>query len=158
MAKDDANKQDMSVLDVEHAALAPTHEAQDTSKLNKIVVGMPSFTNPNNPDTAAGSVNFDVDEHPVEHSADYGAAVSPGVDEVKSTQDVHGREAAGAKSTGHTGGSAGGNGDGDADATEAAAKLAKENDVDLAEVTGTGADGRVTKDDVQAFINDRNKQ
>lgn len=38
------------------------------------------------------------------------------------------------------------------DATDAARELANENSVDLNEVAGTGADGRVTKDDVENYI------
>lgn len=38
-------------------------------------------------------------------------------------------------------------------ATEAAAEYAKENGVNLAEVKGTGADGRITKSDVQDYVN-----
>lgn len=36
------------------------------------------------------------------------------------------------------------------DATDAARKLAAERSLDLSEVKGTGADGRITKDDVEA--------
>ena len=38
------------------------------------------------------------------------------------------------------------------EATDAAAKLAKENGIDLATVTGTGAGGKVIKSDVEALI------
>ena len=38
------------------------------------------------------------------------------------------------------------------DATEAAIELAEELDVDLSKVEGTGTEGRVTKPDVEAFI------
>lgn len=38
------------------------------------------------------------------------------------------------------------------DATDAARDLATEHDIDLATVTGTGVDGRITKDDVQAVV------
>lgn len=41
--------------------------------------------------------------------------------------------------------------------SEAAAEFAKENGVDLAEVTGTGKDGRITKPDIQAVIDARPK-
>lgn len=40
-------------------------------------------------------------------------------------------------------------------ATESAQKLAAENDVDLSEVEGTGADGQVTQPDVAKYIADR---
>lgn len=38
------------------------------------------------------------------------------------------------------------------DATEAAAEYAAEHDVDLAGITGTGADGRITKADVEEHV------
>jgi len=37
-------------------------------------------------------------------------------------------------------------------ATDAAVKLAAEHDIDLADVVGTGADGRITKGDVEAYV------
>lgn len=37
-------------------------------------------------------------------------------------------------------------------ATDAAAELAEEEDIDLAEVDGTGKDGRITKSDVEALV------
>ncbi len=37
-------------------------------------------------------------------------------------------------------------------ATDAAVKLAAEHDIDLADVVGTGADGRITKGDVEARL------
>lgn len=41
--------------------------------------------------------------------------------------------------------------------SEAAAEFAKENGVDISEVTGTGKDGRITKPDIQAVIDNRQK-
>jgi len=40
------------------------------------------------------------------------------------------------------------------DATEAAIKLMDENGVDHKEVTGTGTDGRITKGDVENFLDE----
>jgi len=40
----------------------------------------------------------------------------------------------------------------DIDATDAARNLAAEHGINLATITGTGADGRITKDDVEAAI------
>lgn len=39
--------------------------------------------------------------------------------------------------------------------SEAVAEFAKDNDVDLLQVTGTGKDGRIKKSDVEAFIDAR---
>lgn len=70
------------------------------SALNRVIVPMPSFTNPNNPVTAAGSVNLELDEHPVTHAEDYGAAVQPGEHSVTSPMDVHAKEMADAANLG----------------------------------------------------------
>jgi hypothetical protein len=78
MATADGNVQDMSVHDKEHPSLAATEEAQNVAGLNRIVVGMPAFTDPHNPMTQSGSVNLPLDQHPVTHSEDYGADVTPG--------------------------------------------------------------------------------
>lgn len=88
------NVQDIAVEDKDLPSLAATKEAQDVSRLNKIIIPMPSFTNPNNPATAAGSINLDLDEHPVEHSPDYGGGVRPGRDKVLSVADTHAKEMA----------------------------------------------------------------
>src|SRR4051812_13723288 len=92
---EDGNQQDMLVQDVEHAALAATEEAQDVSRLNRIVVPMPAFTNPNNPATAGGSINLELDEHPVEHDPDFGVVglQMEGLDRdvVTSVADTHSR-------------------------------------------------------------------
>jgi hypothetical protein len=89
---DHATDQDMDQVDKPNPTLMPTHAAQDTDNLNKIIVPMPSFTNPNNPDTASGSINYDIETHPVRHSDDFGADVTPGVDPVASPMDTHGLE------------------------------------------------------------------
>lgn len=78
MATEDGNVQDMSVHDKFHPSLAATEEAQDVASLNRIVVGMPAFTDPHNPMSQSGSVNLPLDTHPVTHSEDYGADVTPG--------------------------------------------------------------------------------
>jgi pyridoxal/pyridoxine/pyridoxamine kinase len=41
------------------------------------------------------------------------------------------------------------------DATSAAEELASDHDIDLAELNGTGADGRILKSDVQAEIDEQ---
>lgn len=75
-------KTKISVLDKEHAALGATEEEQDVSALPRIVVPMGAFNDPNNPLAAAGSVNYPLGDHPVEHSEDYGADVEPGTHQV----------------------------------------------------------------------------
>lgn len=72
MSKEDQNVQDISVHDKDVAALPATVEGQDMSTLNRVVVPVGSFTDPHNPNAAAGSINLDLDTHPFEHSADYG--------------------------------------------------------------------------------------
>lgn len=42
-------------------------------ELNTRVVGMPSFLDPNRPETVSGSINFDLDKHPVKHAKEYAA-------------------------------------------------------------------------------------
>jgi hypothetical protein len=43
--------------------------------LNRIVVGMPAFTDPHNPMTQSGSINLPLDKHPVTHSEDFAQEV-----------------------------------------------------------------------------------
>jgi hypothetical protein len=68
----DGNRQEMSVLDKDNASLAATEEGQDMSRLERVVVPMPQFVNPNDPNTNAGSINMSLDAHPVEHAEEYG--------------------------------------------------------------------------------------
>lgn len=72
MATEDANVQDMSVHDKDNSALPATYEGQDTDALARTIVPMPSYTDPNNPLAAAGSINMSLDSHPVTHAEDYG--------------------------------------------------------------------------------------
>ena len=114
MATADGNVQDISVEDKEHPALGATREAQDMSVLNKIVTPPPSFTNPNNPVTAAGSINLDLDKHPMELSPDYGKSglEAAGVerDVVVGPMDEHSLTMAEAAEAGSAGVRAGGSG------------------------------------------------
>lgn len=92
MVTEDGNVQDIAVADKEHPSLGATKEAQDVSQLAKIIVPPASFTNPNDPMAAAGSINLSLDEHPMEISEDYGqeTANSPqGADSVKGVQDAN---------------------------------------------------------------------
>lgn len=43
----------------------------------------------------------------------------------------------------------------EAGATEAAQKLAEESGIDLADIEGSGKDGRITQDDVQAAVEEK---
>jgi hypothetical protein len=94
VANEDGNYQEMSVHDKTHPTLAPTEEAQDVSKLNRIVVPLPAFMDPGNPAAASGSVNLTLDKHPVEHSTDYGQQVDleVGADKMEGTMDRHAPE------------------------------------------------------------------
>lgn len=78
MSRDFGNEQDMPQADKLRPNLGPTEEAQDVASLNRVIVPMPAFTNPLNPDAAAGSINLSLDTHPVSHDKDYGAGVTPG--------------------------------------------------------------------------------
>jgi pyruvate/2-oxoglutarate dehydrogenase complex dihydrolipoamide acyltransferase (E2) component len=44
------------------------------------------------------------------------------------------------------------------DATDSAAQLAEENGVNLAEITGTGVGGRITKEDVERHLAETSEQ
>ena len=46
-------------------------EDVDMARLNRIVVPMPAFTDPNNPMAQSGSVNLELGRHPVQHSEDF---------------------------------------------------------------------------------------
>jgi hypothetical protein len=82
MATEDGNVQDIAVADKEHPSLGATKEAQNVTVLNKIIVPPASYTNPNDPMAASGSINLDLDQHPMEISPDYG----------QSTLDAHSGE------------------------------------------------------------------
>ena len=45
--------------------------------------------------------------------------------------------------------------DDEVDATDAALKLAQENDIDLAQIEGTGSGGRVILSDVQSYLEEQ---
>jgi hypothetical protein len=100
MATDDGTYQEMSVFDKEHAQLGPTHEEQDVSRLDRIVVPPPAYQDPSNPAAASGSINMSVTTHPSEIAEDYGADVLPGEDDHRSAIDTHAVEMAQV----HTGG------------------------------------------------------
>lgn len=81
------SEQEFSVHDKNHASLPATEEGQDVSSLPPIVVPPPSYTDPNNPAAAGGSVNFDLDSHPLELSEDYGLSVGDYRTAVMGTMD-----------------------------------------------------------------------
>lgn len=91
----------ISVHDKEVAALGATVEEQDMSSLPRVIVPMGSFTDPNNADASEGSVNMNLDSHPVEHAEDYGADVQPGEHIVLTTMDTESEfDTSGAKTDG----------------------------------------------------------
>lgn len=86
----EGNYQDISVHDKDNAALGATEEEQNMDKLARVLVPMPAFTDPSNPKAAAGTINMTLDQHPVEHSPDYGADVhgtDPGTKQMQQTPD-----------------------------------------------------------------------
>ena len=93
--------------------------------------GPPQYGSPD-PASAASRLMTLEDGHPLEAlsegtaaiSEDYGQPGTPGVD--AETSEI--------------------------DATDSAKELAAENDVDLAQVQGSGSEGRITKGDVEDFI------
>jgi hypothetical protein len=89
---DSQGTQDMLHEEAPNPSVAPTEEAQDMSTLGRIVVPMPSHTDPSNPLSASGSVNMTLENHPVEHSEDYGAMVEPGEFSPEGTMDQHALE------------------------------------------------------------------
>lgn len=86
-ARDFQNDQDISVHDKFHPTLGPTEEAQDVDRLARQIVPMPAYNDPNNPVAASGSINLSINDHPVKHSADFGAGVEGefGFDHVENT-------------------------------------------------------------------------
>jgi hypothetical protein len=55
---------------------------------DKRIVGMPAYTDPDRPETQGGSVNYPPDEHPVEHSDDYGQGAQLSEPEVPQVSDA----------------------------------------------------------------------
>lgn len=94
MAENDGTYQEMSVHDKEWPNLGPTWEEQDVSRLDKIVVPPPAYTDPSNPAAASGSINFNVDTHPSAISDDYAADTVPGEDDLRKPADTHAVEMA----------------------------------------------------------------
>jgi hypothetical protein len=88
----EGNVQDLSVHDLNDPNVAPTFEAQDAiAERPPIVVPMPAHTDPENPLAAAGSINMALEQHPVEHSPDFGATIEQR-DGVTSAVDAHATE------------------------------------------------------------------
>jgi hypothetical protein len=71
----EGNVQDLSVHDLNDPNVAP----------------MPAHTDPENPLAAAGSINMALEQHPVEHSPDFGATIEQR-DGVTSAVDAHATE------------------------------------------------------------------
>jgi pyruvate/2-oxoglutarate dehydrogenase complex dihydrolipoamide acyltransferase (E2) component len=133
-------------------------------EMQPVVMGPPPFGSPD-PVTSAGRL-LPIEDHPLaaEHLPEgHSAAIS----------EDYGKNVLGlthpAQSTSHpitpdasdyeidaAGGREAREAQGDVDATDGARELASENGVDLREVEGTGADGRVTKGDVENHLSDDN--
>lgn len=64
------------------------------TKLHRVLVPMPAFTNPNNPLTQSGSINLDLGKHPVEHAESFGGVDAGERDVVLSVADTHAQEMA----------------------------------------------------------------
>lgn len=142
-------------------ALAPStipnpnrSEAEQLMEMKPVIVGPPGYGSPD-PLTSMGRL-VPLEQHPLrdtlvaeDYGEGYGAnltaletlAPSPGPGTGEGTEGTPSAEAEDDES-----------GEG---ASPAAVKLAAENNVDLDDVTGTGVDGKVTKPDVQNFIDDR---
>lgn len=69
---DFGNEQEMAVVDKLRPTLGPTEGSQDVDSRPVNTVGMPAYTDPNNPVAASGSVNLSLNDHPVEHADDFG--------------------------------------------------------------------------------------
>jgi pyruvate/2-oxoglutarate dehydrogenase complex dihydrolipoamide acyltransferase (E2) component len=110
--------------------------------LKPVVVGPPGYGSPD-PSTQEGRL-VPLDQHPRKDdiSDDYAADLEDHVVSVDASgsanvvDDPSGSEE-------------------EENATDGAVELALEEDVDLSEVKGTGDGGRVTKADVQKFVDDR---
>src|SRR3954471_24672764 len=85
--KTDGTFQEMSVHDKDNAALPPTVEGQDMSTLDRVIVPMPQFVDPHDARAQSGSINMDLDDHPMDHSEDYGAAAGEGA-QIDSPENV----------------------------------------------------------------------
>lgn len=92
MSEESGNKQDMSVFDTDNPSLHPTVEAQDVSRLNKIVVPPGAYTDPNDARAAQGSINQSVSTYPGALSEDYAEGVA--ADDVQGVVDTHAAEQA----------------------------------------------------------------
>src|SRR5262245_27125079 len=64
----------ISVVDKTNPTLGATEEEQDMSQLNRIVVPVGAYTDPNNPAAESASVNLPLDKSPLEHDASYGVS------------------------------------------------------------------------------------
>lgn len=121
-----------------------------------VVVGPPQYGSPD-PTTAASRL-LPLDQHPLNVEAlpeGHPAAIADDYGEGYGRTLVGGRPSRSDLERHLVGDHMNENND-DVDATEAALELANEKNVSLNDVVGTGADGRVTKDDVQKYLDDQN--
>jgi len=114
------------------------------------VVGPPQYGSPD-PATAAGRL-LPLDQHPLNAEAlpeDHPAAISEDYGQGYQPSDLQVALAGGAADAETQASNS------EANATAAAVTLANESNVDLADVEGTGTDGKITKDDVQNYIDEQ---
>lgn len=132
-------------------------EAEQNMEMKPVIVGPPGYGSPD-PLTSMGRL-VPLEAHPlrdthidVGYAEDYGAnltaqetlAPSPGPGTGVGTEGTPSADAEDDESG--------------ESATPAAVKLAEEEGVDLSEVEGTGEDGKITKPDVQKFIDDSDEE
>lgn len=121
-------------------------------EMKAVVVGPPAYGSPD-PVTSAGKL-VPLDQHPLNAAAlpeGHPAAISPDYGEGYNYTVTGGRVDR-TDLERHLVGNQTVEGNAEVDATEAARDLANEHGVDLNEVEGTGADGRITKDDVENYL------
>ena len=124
-------------------------EEEQGMEMTPKTFGPPQYGSPD-PATASSRLLTLEDGHPLDMvPEDHPAAISPDY-----AQDVIGRTPSEVASdlARHSSGDFTAENNDEVDATDAARELANENGVDLSQVKGTGADGRVTVDDVKAHL------
>lgn len=126
-------------------------------EMTAAVVGPPAYGSPD-PATSAGKL-VPIDQHPLNPAAlpeDHPARISDDYGQGAVTSLVAGQPVRSDLER-HLAGDRTVEGNQEVDATDSARELANSEGVDLNEVEGTGADGRVTKGDVENYLADRSQ-